>query len=173
MSYFMLNRAEGLHTKLYDREYQVWGPMAGVAAAAGGEWPRRFMTAFVTLELDATDQPLITPDQQLILDIANVARSYHVQRIFTADLVDQLHDIPERPYSELSDGRLLQLLDGVLGDAMPLHGKTLLGDEASGEGWLTQPVFKQAKDIHDIAYPPMPAPGPTVAEQRLTLKMGA
>ena len=173
MSYFMLNRAEGLHTKLYDREYQVWGPMAGVAAAAGGEWPRRFMTAFVTLELDATDQPLITPDQQLILDIANVARSYHVQRIFTADLVDQLHDIPERPYSELSDGRLLQLLDGVLGDAMPLHGKTLLGDEASGEGWLTQPVFKQAKDIHDIAYPPIPAPGPTVAEQRLTLKMGA
>jgi hypothetical protein len=174
MSYFMLNRAEGLHPKLYDREYQVWGPMAGVAASAGGEWPRRFMTAFVTLELDATDQPLITPDMQLILDVANVSKAYHVQRIFTADLVDQLHDIPERPYSELSDGRLLEMLDGVLGDAIEITGPTLLGDMSKGEGWLTQPVFKQAKEIHDIAYPAQPDPGPTKAERRLKLtKIGA
>jgi hypothetical protein len=173
MSHFMLNRAEGLHPKLYDREYQVWGPMAGVANSAGGEWPRRFMTAFVTLELDATDQPLITPDMQLILDVANVSRAYHVQRIFTADLVGELRDIPERPYSELSDGRLLELLDGVLGSAMEITGNTLLGDSAKGEGWLTQSVFKRAKEIHGIAYPAMPAPGPTKAEQRLTLKMGS
>ena len=128
------------------------------------------MTAFVTLELDATDQPLITPDMQLILDIANVARNYHVQRIFTADLVEQLHDIPERPYAELSDGRLLEMLDGVLGEPIEISGKTLLGDGAKGEGWLTQSVYKQAKEIHDIAYPATPEPGPTKAEQRLTLR---
>lgn len=174
MGYFTLNRAEGLHPKLYDREYQVWGPMAGVANSAGGDWPRRFMTAFVTLELDATDQPLITPDMQLVLDVANVCKSYHVQRVFTADLVEQLRNVPERPYSELSDGRLLDLLDGVLGDAIELRAKTLMGDEATGEGWLTQRVFKQAAEIHDIAYPAQPAPGPTKAEKRLHLtKIGA
>lgn len=174
MRWFALNRAEGLHVKLVDRAAQIWGPMAAVANSAGGEWPRRFMTAFVTLELDATDQPLITPDMQLTLDVANVCKAYHVQRVFTADLVDELRNVPMRPYEEYSDGRMLELLDGVMGTPSQLRGKTLLGDEATGEGWLTQRVYKDAAEIHKIAYPVQPAPGPTKAEQRLKLtKIGA
>lgn len=168
MSNFMLNRAEGLHPKLYDREYQVWGPMAAAANSAGGEWPRRFMTAFVTLELDATDQPLITPDMQLILDAANVARNHHLQRIFNFDLMDELKMMPDRPYEELSDNRLVELVEDALGADQQIRGRSIEGTEGTGPGRLCQPIFKLAGEIHSMAYPTAPAPAPTKAEKAMT-----
>jgi hypothetical protein len=168
MKWFALNRVEGLHEKLFDREAQIWGPMFAVANSAGGDWPARCMQAFITLELDGSNQPLITPDQQLVLDSADVCKALHLRNVFLPDLVTSLRLIPDKVYSELSDMRLLEKLDAVLGEPTQITGKNLAGKHVRAEGWLCQTIYNNAATIRKQAYPKAPESGPSTAERRMS-----
>lgn len=78
-----------LHPKLGNRREEIWKSLFAVAAAAGGTWPVRCLIAFETLALDASDRPVLTPRQQVMLDMGAVFRAYPGVSYLT---VSQLHD---------------------------------------------------------------------------------
>lgn len=78
-----------LHPKLGNRREEIWKPLFAVAAAAGGTWPTRALIAFETLALDASDRPVLTPRQQVMLDMGAVFRAHPRAKFLT---VAQLHD---------------------------------------------------------------------------------
>jgi Protein of unknown function (DUF3631) len=153
MSWFALNRVEGLHPKLFDRAAQIWGPLFAVANSAGGDWPARCMSAFIHLELDESDQPLVVPEQQLVLDVASVLERNHAQRMFAVDIAEQLKLLPESIYGEVSDRRLDDMLDGVLGVPVTVQAKSVAGVNSKGAGWIAAPIFKQAREIRQTMFP--------------------
>jgi hypothetical protein len=171
MAWFALNRVEGLHPKLFDRAAQIWGPLFAVANSAGGDWPARCMSAFIQLELDESDQPLVVPEQQLVLDVASVLERSHVQRMFAVDVAEQLRLMPESIYGEVSDRRLDEMLDGVLGVPSTIQARSMAGVNAKGEGWIAAPIFKNAREIRTMMYPEPVTPNvvdPSKARRTLT-----
>jgi hypothetical protein len=160
LEWFALNGLRKVHPKLIDREADVWGPLFAVAHAAGGEWPERCLSAFIALALDSSDQPVVLPDEQLTLDAAQIILDNNLAtsgRVFTAELISELKLFPAKgyDYAEMADLDLAQMLEQAFGPSMPIKGKTMTGEQASGQGRLTQPILAEA---HAIKKRVMPEP---------------
>jgi Protein of unknown function (DUF3631) len=104
------------HPKFRARRQQIWGPLMAVAQVAGGSWPKRALAAFRELALDASDMPVLSPQQTVLRDAASVFERTEAERMFTIDLAARLRDIPDRPLYSLTDRALAQLMCQGLGE---------------------------------------------------------
>jgi hypothetical protein len=165
MQEFTRDVAPGLHPRLADRLLQLWAPLFAVAHAAQGAWPQRCMSAFRLMALDASERPEPTLQQQVLLDTAKVLMMIEFpdgtfpDRVFTADLVPALRDLPAgQVYRDLPTRHLVEvLLPEVLGPAERMTGRALDGEEMTGWGRMAIPVLNAAASLRELLDPP-PAP---------------
>lgn len=92
----------GLPRGLNDRAGDIWEPLLALADLAGGGWPEWARTA--ALELTATVQTS-NPIGTLLLDIFIKFQVEKVERLATREVVEELNQLGERPWSELRQGR--------------------------------------------------------------------
>lgn len=171
MQLFLRSQGHRIHPLLNDRLMQVWGGLFAVAHAAGGSWPRRCLSAFLSMALDEGNEPVLFSDQRVLLDAAKLAVKTGTRVLFTADLVPALRNLPSGFYDDLGDSYLVgQLLPAALGAPDPrLRGKSLDGRLVTGQGWLAAPVLRAAADLEEELYPETADRAPDPVEQALTL----
>jgi hypothetical protein len=112
-------RGRGIHPKLEGRKLEIWEGMFAVAAAAGQDWLNRAMTAFCELALDESDQPILSPEQQVLRDLAAIAEASDQRFIGGNDLADDL----ARVDSPLYEGRTTHAIACLIRDAVPFPSR--------------------------------------------------
>lgn len=114
-STLQLNDAEpSVPAQLDDRAADCWEPLLAIADAAGGDWPEKARRAAVALSGAGRDDASL--GVRLLTDIKGVFTTRGVERIRSVDLVHDLNDIEEAPWSNLDKrpfdaSRLAKLLD--------------------------------------------------------------
>jgi hypothetical protein len=101
--------------KLTARRLEIWEAMFAVAACAGQDWLDRCYTAFCELALDESDQPKLTPRQQIARDLAAVATAEGSEFIGGLVLADEL----ARLDSPLYAGHSVLGVAKLIGEALP------------------------------------------------------
>lgn len=122
-----------IHPKLSNRRAEIWCSLFAVATMAGGSWPARCLMAFEALALDESDRPVVTPLQQVLLDMADVFRVNGGTKFLPVKtLYDGLLDMPHAGelYDQVSAKTLLNLMQRAAGqDSTPKwdasQGKTV------------------------------------------------
>lgn len=122
-----------IHPKLSNRRAEIWCSLFAVAAMAGGSWPARCLMAFEALALDESDRPVVTPLQQVLLDMADVFRvSGSAKFLPVKVLYDGLLSMPHAGelYDQVSAKTLVDLMQRAVGcDSTPKwdagRGKTV------------------------------------------------
>lgn len=172
MRQYMLSGVLRVHPLLTDRRMQVWGPLFAVADAAGGDWPRRCLSAFLEMAVDESDKPVVLADEQALLDTAEVYGRAATRVAFTADLVGALRELPSGDfYREADDDYLVQdLLPAALGPAVMTRGRMLDGREVEAYGRPVAPLLRRAADLQEQLFPDMTAAGPSATELELAVK---
>jgi hypothetical protein len=163
--WFGKNNTRRIHPKMTSRRRQIWGPLAGIAFAAGGKWPKLFMDAFLTLGLDA-GRAKPTINQQIVLDAHSIIQEQDENNkeadptaeplafLYTIDLISNL---PERDiYEDWSEEFLLQSLTRALGTTRQHRGQRFTGEKWNGKGRDTKPIKEQAEDITARLWPEEP-----------------
>lgn len=118
------------HRKFQARKAQVWGPLYAVALIAGEDWPERCLAAFKAMALDASDQPVLSPEQMTLRDSASAFRSTGAEKMFAADIANRLRSLPEvELYEALTDRALAKLMTEALG---PSQSMTIGTERARG-----------------------------------------
>jgi Protein of unknown function (DUF3631) len=108
-------RGRGLHPKLSNRKLEVWEPLLAVAYAVGGQrWLNRAVIAFTELALDESETVPLTPDQELIRDLATVAAASSTGFIGGMELADELQRLDNPRYTGRSHAALCCLIRDVL-----------------------------------------------------------
>jgi hypothetical protein len=108
--------------KLTARRLEIWEAMFGVAACAGQDWLNRCYTAFCELALDESDQPKLTPRQQVLRDLAAiVADAELLNGTYIAGLT--LADELKRFDNPLYEGKGDASLAIMIGDALPYRSR--------------------------------------------------
>lgn len=79
-----------------------WRPLLGIADLAGDAWPKRARRAAETLSAKRKDA---TPSVLLLEDIQNVFAARQTDRITSADLVQALSELEDRPWPEWRNNR--------------------------------------------------------------------
>lgn len=170
MKAFMKSDALRVHPLLTDRTLQKWGPLFAIAHVAGGDWPRACMSAFQMLGLDASERVPLLPWQQALLDTAKVIMDAGVDKVFTAELVPALRELPYELYEKADDDYLVNtLLPKALGPSRELKGVSLSGRRVHGKGRLAAPILMAAADLRDSLAPQPPAPVRDALQDELTL----
>ncbi len=90
---------------LHDRAADNWTPLLAIAKLVGGEWPERARRA--ALELADSDLDEEVFGVQLLRDIREVFEAQDVDRLHSADLLEALVALEERPWAEWRQGRPL------------------------------------------------------------------
>ena len=146
-----------LHSKLTSRRRQIWGPGAAIAYAAGGDWPQRWKEAFLKLGLDDGSKIVLTPNQQILLDTAEIieqnpdAGGSIRTVLFTRDLIDNLP--PRELYDEWTEEFLVQQLTKALGPSTPLRGENFDGRKGQAKGRRTYQIMKDAEQLKEQIKP--------------------
>lgn len=83
-----------------DRDADLWEPIIAIADAAGGAWPDLARNAATAMVSKSKEVPL-TLGVQLLTDIQKVFKDLNADRISSNDLVDELCNMPEAPWSNL------------------------------------------------------------------------
>jgi|TARA_B100000315_G_C14532655_1_gene566989 putative DNA primase/helicase len=101
----MLRNAEpDMPAGIFNRKADNWRPLLAIADAAGGDWPARARRAAVALSARVGDD-VNSLGELLITDIRTAFNSSAVNQISTANLIDELVKLDERPWSEYRHGR--------------------------------------------------------------------
>jgi hypothetical protein len=162
MTLYMRGPVRFIHPSLEKRKRQVWGPLFAAADAAGGDWPRRIFDAFVTIALDASEKPVLVPDQLCLIDTSEIIMRRGLASIFASDLLALLREIPEGDYyRQAEDSHLVtRIFPEALGEAKVITGTALTGEHAGqrgrSKGWEAAHILKKAADLRDMLYPAMP-----------------
>jgi len=95
---------------LNDRAQDVWEPLFAVADLAAGPWPQRARAAALALSTDS-----VAADSSLGVQLLGDIRSVWLEgadKLFTADLLEQLRRVDESPWDEwnLAGYRLAKML---------------------------------------------------------------
>ena len=159
------------HPLLTDRTLQLWGPLFAVAHCAGGDWPRRCMDAFLSMALDEGDKPVLQRDEEVLLDAARIIMRCKVDRVFTAELIPALRELPSDFYGEVDDRYLVEdLLPRALGPSADMRGKAMDGTMVRGEGRMAAPILAKAIELREELFPEPPAPEPDNVQRAMTLR---
>jgi Protein of unknown function (DUF3631) len=86
-----------LPDELDDRAQDAWEPLLAIAELAGEEWPARARAAALALA-DAREDD--SAGVRLLADIRAIFAAQDVDRVSSATLAAQLHEIEEAPWSE-------------------------------------------------------------------------
>jgi DNA polymerase-1 len=130
-----LRRAEpAIPAFLHDRAGDNWEPLLAIADTVGGPWPERAREAALVFS-GGSDDATETLAIKLLADIRAVFVAKAVDALHSADLVDALVALDDRPWSELNRGkpmttvRLASLLRpfGVKAKQLKLDGVNLNG----------------------------------------------
>ena len=90
---------------LNDRAADNWEPLLAIAAAAGGEWPRKALAAALALNTKADDSASVA--EELLSDVRDVLAARGGDRITTADLLAGLTEDQEAPWLTYNRGKPL------------------------------------------------------------------
>jgi Protein of unknown function (DUF3631) len=110
-------RARSLHPALEGRTLEVWEGCLAIAATAGNEWLTRGMAAFSELALDKPEVPILSPDQQLVRDLASVAKAMPLEPDGLAGgraLIDELKHLDADAYAGRAEGSLFKVIADVM-----------------------------------------------------------
>jgi hypothetical protein len=139
------------HRKLRARKAQIWVPLFVVAELAGGTWPGRVRKAFMKLALDASEKPVLSPDQNVLMDAAGILRATDRPYLTSRELLAGLRKIDESVvYRALSDRQMAMLMTQALGSASVL---TLGKERRKAKGWHAMPILKLADELEAILSP--------------------
>lgn len=86
-----------------DRALDNWTPLFAISDLAGGEWPQRAREAFAALT--RIDEDSESAGILLLGDVRAIFEERGVSTIWSTDLVDDLIEMEERPWSEWKRGR--------------------------------------------------------------------
>lgn len=91
----------GLHNRAQDN----WEPLLAIAQAAGADWPKKTHSAaqMITGTNAAHDAP--DTNTELLADIREVFKQKHMDKIFTADLLQALCEDEEAPWATWNRGK--------------------------------------------------------------------
>jgi hypothetical protein len=162
MTAFMRGPVRFIHPLLEKRKLQVFGPVFAAANAAGGDWPRRIFDAFVMIALDASEKPVLVPEQRALLHAAELIMRRDLDRVFTSDLMALLREMPAGDYyRKAEDSHLVtRIFPEALGAARPITTRALTGpykgQRGRAKGWESAPILHAAADLREMLYPPMP-----------------
>ena len=143
-----------------NRNADNWRPLLAVADAAGGEWPARARTIAETMtdQADGDDQSLKTI---LLEDVRSVFGTKGVDKLPSADLVEALSEMKDRPWPELgraakpiTQNKLAGLLKdfgirpgNVWAGSKPLKGYGLGQFEDAFRRYLPDPSAQTARPL--------------------------
>src|SRR5690606_13583832 len=90
--------------ELHDRATDNWRPLVAIADAAGGDWPSRARRAarFLSGAADPADEG---PAVQLLADLRALFEARGVDRLASAEIVETLATLEDRPWPEWKAGR--------------------------------------------------------------------
>jgi hypothetical protein len=95
-----LQQAEpGLPDELGDRAADVWEPLLAIADRAGGEWPQRARQAALSLSTKQASED-DSLGVRMLGDVRSVFLQRNEERIFTAELLDELAQIDDAPWGD-------------------------------------------------------------------------
>ncbi|MDD2769143.1 MAG: DUF3631 domain-containing protein [Methylococcus sp.] len=92
-----------LPSQLNDRAQDNWEPLLAIADVAGGDWPELARRA--ALRLSGAESPSQSVGTELLADIQEVFETKRLQRIFTHELIAELCQDNERPWSTYNRGK--------------------------------------------------------------------
>jgi hypothetical protein len=90
--------------QLNDRAADNWRPLLAIAHAAGGDWPERARKAALELSVGAGD---LDTGERLLADLKAIFDAHGLPALFSETLVEELNEIEDAPWAELSRGRPL------------------------------------------------------------------
>lgn len=109
------------HRKMASRLRQVWGPLYAVALVAGEEWPERCVTAFKTMALDSSEQPVLSTPQMILRDTAGLFASTGADKLFARDIAAHLRSLAEVDYyQDVSNLGLAKAMTRALGESQSM-----------------------------------------------------
>ncbi|KAA9164979.1 DUF3631 domain-containing protein [Amycolatopsis acidicola] len=183
-------RPEGVR----DRAAEIWRPLLAIADAAGGHWPEIARKACRHFVVEAGSRPA-SLGVRLLADMRDIFTARGTDRMVTAELIRELHDVEDGPWTDLQgkpldSRRLAKELERYLvrPKDIKVNGKALKGYRVDGDGGLTDAwsrylppletaatsatnATEQANAPSDAAPPPRPSA--TGAAQSVALGRGA
>jgi putative DNA primase/helicase len=91
-------------SQLHDRAADNWRPLLAIADACGGKWPDDARRAALLLS-GVTAETDTTPAIQLLADLRQMFKEHAVTRLGSDDIVRELGQREDRPWSEWSRGK--------------------------------------------------------------------
>ncbi len=85
-------------TELNDREQDCWRKLFAIADLVGGDWPERARSS--ALILSTNDEAENSEGVQLLADLEELFRSRGAERLTSAEIVEELGKMEERPWPE-------------------------------------------------------------------------
>lgn len=131
-----------IHPMLFSRLKQIWGPLFAVAQVAGEDWPARCLRAFKVMALDASDQPVLSPEQMILRDAAAYFAETGEPKAFAASIREHMTDLDEPLYDKLSERGMALLMTDALGPAQSMT----IGN-ARAKGYHARPVLAAWKRL--------------------------
>lgn len=145
-------QAGKLHPKLSGRRLQIWGGMAAVAKAAGPEWERRFLAAFMDIALDKTEKPTLSPEQQVLWDAGEYLSDPHTPDdpyLTSSELLGRLRTLDDNIYRSKTDPQVARLMSAGLGRA----GVLTLPSRKTVRGWHREVILASYEDLVALVAP--------------------
>jgi len=146
--------AKKLHPKLRGRKLQVWGGLYVVAKAAGPEWVDRFLAAFKDIALDQSEKPILSPEQQVLMDAGVYLRqrgedATHSQYLFSAELLRYVRTLEDKIYTTKTDPQIGRLMSDGLGRARVLT----LPSRKTVRGWHADAILALVAELEELLEP--------------------
>ena len=88
-------------SELNDRQQDGWRKLFAIADLAGGDWPERARSAALILSQD--DEAHNSDGVQLLADLEELFRSRGAERLTSAEIVEELGKMEERPWPEFEN----------------------------------------------------------------------
>jgi hypothetical protein len=125
-----------------DRPAEIWEPLLAIADTAGGHWPAVARAACRHFVLDTGPQ-ITSLGVRLLADLRHVFTTHGTDRMTTADILTELHDLEESNWSDLHGkpldarrlGRELSKY-GVRSKDIKINGHAIKGYRTDGEDGL-------------------------------------
>lgn len=147
------------HPKFRSRRAQIWEPLYAIAKAVSPEWEVRAIDAFKAMALDASEKPVLLPEQMMLQDAAAAFQDSRRTWLFASDILAYLRALPDAQlWQDLSNRRMELLMTRALGPATP---RTVGSRRA--RGYEARPIINAWRRL-DAHLSPAPTRDPALDE---------
>lgn len=138
-------RARGIHPKLTNRRLEVWESLLACAYVFGGQkWLNRAVAAFTELALDQSETTALTPRQQVIRDVAEIAVALGEPIVRSAVLADELRRIDNPLYQAVGSEHALVTL---IGNSLPCKSGRVTVEGVQVRAYLMADIVAAWDDV--------------------------